>query len=122
MNDDTVARPVDGQVRPTMEPVAWFRAPYGTLEPNPQFRVTGPQSLEWALPCYTEEQLRLAVIAEREEIAARMRNVCRYISDTLAHGTANERTVARTIMHMLPLHGVISNAKSTSSDAEHSVD
>ena len=69
MNDDTVARPVDGQVRPTMEPVAWFRAPYGTLEPNPQFRVTGPHSLEWALPCYTEEQLRLAVAAERERRA-----------------------------------------------------
>lgn len=40
------------------EPVAWFRAPYGTLEPNPLFRATGPQSLEWAVPCYTEYHLR----------------------------------------------------------------
>ena len=51
---------------PLPEPVAWFRAPYGTLEPNPLFRVTGPQTLEWALACYTEDQLRAAVRAERE--------------------------------------------------------
>ncbi len=42
---------------------------------------------------------------EREEATERMRAVCRYISDTLAEGTPNERTVARTIMHMLPLDG-----------------
>ena len=46
---------------PLPEPVAWFRAPYGTLEPNPLFRVTGPQSLEWAVACFTEDQLRAAV-------------------------------------------------------------
>jgi hypothetical protein len=54
---------------PLPEPVAWFRAPYGTLEPNPLFRVTGPQSLEWAVACFTETQLRAAVAAERERIA-----------------------------------------------------
>jgi hypothetical protein len=52
------------------EPVAWFRAPYGTLEPNPLFRVTGPQSLDWAVACYTENQLRAAVAAERERCAS----------------------------------------------------
>lgn len=51
---------------PLPEPAAWFRAPYGTLEPNPLFRVTGPQSLEWSAACYTEDQLRAAVAAERE--------------------------------------------------------
>ena len=51
---------------PLPQPVAWFRAPYGTLEPNPLFRVTGPQSLEWAVACFTEDQLRAAVAAERE--------------------------------------------------------
>jgi hypothetical protein len=51
---------------PLPEPVAWFRAPYGTLEPNPLYRVTGPQSLEWAVACFTEDQLRAAVAAERE--------------------------------------------------------
>jgi hypothetical protein len=54
---------------PLPEPVAWFRAPYGTLEPNPLFRVTGPQSLEWAVACFTETQLRAAVAAERERCA-----------------------------------------------------
>jgi len=52
---------------PLPEPVAWFRAPYGTLEPNPLFRVTGPQSLEWAVACFTEDQLRTAVAAERKQ-------------------------------------------------------
>ena len=55
------------QLGPPMEPVAWFRAPYGTLEPNPLFRLTGPQSLEWAVACFTEGQLRTAVAAERKQ-------------------------------------------------------
>ncbi len=59
------------------EPVAWFRAPYGTLEPNPLFRVSGPQSLEWAVACFTEDQMRAyaaAAVAERDaEIAAEQR-------------------------------------------------
>lgn len=42
---------------------------------------------------------------ERDEAIERLRDVCRYISDALAEGTPNERTVARTIMHMLPLGG-----------------
>lgn len=55
--------PVELGLGPLPEPVAWFRAPYGTLEPNPLFRVTGPQSLEWAVACFTEDQLRAAVAA-----------------------------------------------------------
>ena len=65
-NSPAVGAPVEPTVRPLVEPVAWFRAPYGTLEPNPLFRVTGPQSLEWAVACFTEDQLRAAVAAERE--------------------------------------------------------
>jgi hypothetical protein len=46
------------------DPVAWFRAPYGTLEPNPLFRVSGPQSLGWAVACYTEDQMRAYALQE----------------------------------------------------------
>jgi hypothetical protein len=35
-----------------------------------------------------------------------LHNVCAYISDTLAEGTPSERTIARTIMHMLPFDNV----------------
>ena len=70
---DTAASPngsaLSDQLGPLPQPVAWFRAPYGTLEPNPLFRVSGPQSLEWAVACYTEDQLRAAVAAERERCA-----------------------------------------------------
>jgi hypothetical protein len=63
---------------------------------------------------YAEDVLRGAAIAQPAEPAtvkeslthaqpAWLQPVCRYISDTLASGTPNERTVARTIMHMLPL-------------------
>lgn len=56
----------DDGLPPLPEPVAWFRAPYGTLEPNPLFRVTGPQALEWSVRCFTEHQFRQA---QREAMA-----------------------------------------------------
>ena len=85
------------------EPVAWFRAPYGTLEPNPLFRATGPQSLEWVVPCYTEYHLReyaealaasrveRAVAAERErwEKLAALLKRCRPIIEADAQMMAD---------------------------------
>jgi hypothetical protein len=69
MTDDTPAAEAPQSTGSALpEPVAWFRAPYGTLEPNPLFRVTGPQSLEWAVACFTEDQLRAAVAAERAKL------------------------------------------------------
>ncbi len=66
------------------EPVAWFRAPYGTLEPNPLFRVSGPQSLEWSVACFTEYQLRASVAAAvaplEAEIQALRKDAERYRS------------------------------------------
>lgn len=64
---DAVSQAVANRLGQLPEPVAWFRAPYGTLEPNPLFRVSGPQSLKWAVACFTEDQLRAAVAAEREQ-------------------------------------------------------
>lgn len=65
------------------EPVAWFCAPHGTLKPNPLFRVTGPQTLDWAVACYTEDQIRAAVAAERERIAHAWTDC---MADVEAHG------------------------------------
>lgn len=61
---------------PLPEPVAWFRAPYGTLEPNPLFRAEGPRSLELAIACFTEYQLRAHAAAEVARAVAAERERC----------------------------------------------
>ena len=76
-----IPAPVDAEGLPPLpEPVAWFRAPYGTLEPNPLFRVTGPQALEWSVRCFTEHQLRRA---QREAMAVE-RERCAKLADEYA--------------------------------------
>ena len=76
MSDDATPGnvPLSDLLGPPPEPVAWFRAPYGTLEPNPLFRMSGPQTLEWAVACFTEDQLREAIAHERERIFGRIRS------------------------------------------------
>jgi hypothetical protein len=34
------------------KPVAWITAPHGVLRYDPDFRLTGPQTLDWKLPLY----------------------------------------------------------------------
>lgn len=83
--DDAGSQP--GEVRSSdqlgllPEPVAWFRAPYGTLEPNPLFRMTGPQTMEWAVACFTEDQLRAEVAAERERCAKSCERISQQYKD-----------------------------------------
>jgi hypothetical protein len=36
----------------SLKPVAWITAPHGVLRYDPDFRLTGPQTLDWKLPLY----------------------------------------------------------------------
>ena len=38
--------------RRSLKPVAWITAPHGVLRYDPEFRLKGPQSLDWRLPLY----------------------------------------------------------------------
>jgi hypothetical protein len=94
MRDD-VAGPPDGSelvegLGLVPEPVAWIRAPYGTLELNPLYRVTGPQSLEWAVACFTEYQLRAAVDAECKRCSVLTDDMLRYAMAALGTGSPAE--------------------------------
>jgi len=48
--------------------------------------------------------------------------VCRYISDVLESGTSNEKIVARTIMHLLPLDAVVAAPMAPAEPADTTID
>jgi hypothetical protein len=83
------------------DPVAWFRAPYGTLETNPLFRVSGPQSLQWAVACFTEDQMRAYALQEVAKERERCAKLCEDLEARVWRtykngGAANQHTEGRS--------------------------
>jgi hypothetical protein len=36
----------------SLRPVAWIGGPHGAIRADPEYRLTGPQTLDWKLPLY----------------------------------------------------------------------
>jgi len=36
----------------SLKPVAWIGGPHGAIRADPEYRLTGPQTLDWKLPLY----------------------------------------------------------------------
>jgi hypothetical protein len=49
-----------------MTPVGWLESPYGAFRANPLYRLSGPETLAWSIPVYSDTDLRGLDFTRRE--------------------------------------------------------